>query len=278
MVEKLRDIRFIQTRLTPDTLVFPSGRRLEPWDKTAERIAMWSTTTRPMRMGDSLEPIFEAGYFAETWTDAIITDREPPEGAWTILSIDHGMRQGRLRIGLSAWNIERKLGIRWLTGELLAEVRGSSANEVDAAHEFINELEMAGIPLDSLDEAVGDRSLQANHGLVVRGNMSIRNAFLQALRMRAPAGTVLATVRCPPELWGISTPAKKSGSPEYRLTEMKRAMADNPPRLLIHRRCKLLPQDMQRWDGRYSAPEKDGLDMFGYAFERAYKHFNLWRG
>jgi hypothetical protein len=47
-------------------------------------------------------------------------------------------------------------------------------------------------------------------------------------------------------------------------------------RWLFDQNCNLLPQDIQTFDGRDAAAEKDGLDAFGYTLELAGSLTGAW--
>lgn len=270
--------RYMQTSLTRASLVLPSGRALESWEsKTLPRIASWSPTSRRQRMGESLEPLYEGTFFSDVWREELLVDSRPAGDLWLIGSLDHGMRQGRLRVGVSGWRVEGRAGERRLYGCLLCEIAGSSASEYEAARDFLTALDRAEIPLDAIDEWVGDRATVSSTTLVRRDNLTWRGSILRVLRERQP-DTPPTAIYAPRQLWEIRVPRKVAGSVDYGLSVLRGAMAESPPRYTILREhCPYLPQDVQRWDGRWKAAEKDGLDMARYALEAAYRHYGLWR-
>lgn len=266
--------RFIRTELTRDALVLPSGRRLEPWEKTEARISGWSPATRPMRMGISLEPILEDAFFASVWRDSLVVDEIPPEETLFLVgNLDHGLIEGRMRVGVTGFSVHGPLKARRLSAWDLVDLRGSDARVDDMAELFLRELDTHGIPLESIDAWVGDRAIVANSKLVRRDNYTWRGAVLQALRRRAHDDSV----RAPRSLWEIRTPRKRAGSSVYLMEQLRSAMAEDPSRIHFLRHCALIQEDVQRWDGTRTSPNKDGLDRLGYAWETAHRHYGLWR-
>lgn len=275
-------ISYLQTRLTRDALTFPSGRTLESWEeKTAPRIAAWDPVERPMRMGESLEPILDGGYFVAVWREALVVDSIPPGlTLYLVGSLDHSLSEGRMRVGVTGFSVQGHAGGRHLVGYDLVDVRATSARIDEAADLFLTALEEAGIDLGQIDEWVGDRATSDMRHLVTRDNRTWRAAVLAALRApkRCPRGVAPTSVYAPPSLWEIRTPGKYSGSSWHNMSQLRSAMAAEPPRLYLHRRCSDLAEDFQRWDGRRQSRHKDGLDRIGYAWEAAHRHFDLWRG
>jgi|FLOH01.1.fsa_nt_gi hypothetical protein len=274
-------IRYIKTPLTRAALVFPSGRPLESWDeKTAPRIASWDPISRPMRMGESLEPIFDDGYFAAVWREELIIESLPHGlNLWLVGSIDHSIRDGRMRIGVTGYNVQGRADSRQLVGYDLIDVKAGGADIDEAANLFLLALADAGIPLESIDQWVGDRSTTDRAHLIVRDNREFMRAILRALRSprwnqkRDPA----AKIKVPRELYDIKTPKKWNGSSWHNMSQMRSAMAAKSPRLYIMRRCVHIIEDIQRWDGRKQSPHKDGLDRLGYSWEAAHRRHDLWR-
>lgn len=278
-------IRFIQTKLQRDSLEFPSGRRLEPWSKTESRMAKWSPVAAPMRRGESLEPIFEEGYFSAVWRDELLIDFVPAGlDLWLIGSIDHSIRDGRMRIGVTGYRVQGEADSRQLVGYDLVDTRAGGANIDEAAALFLQDLDAAGIPLDSIDQWVGDRSTTDRAHLVVRDNREFMRAVLRALRTprwipKDANGRPLpqSSVKVPRPLYEIKTPRKWNGSSWHNMAQMRSAMGSKPPRLFIMRSCKHVIQDFQRWDGRKASRHKDGLDRLGYSWETAHRRYDLWR-
>lgn len=267
--------RYIQTRLTPEALTFPSGRRLEPWQKTSERIAGWSSASRPMRMGESLEPIQEDAFFASVWRDSLVI-REVPEGSdlYLIGNLDHGLIEGRMRVGVTGYRVKGPVGHRRLVAYDLIDLRGTGCRIDEMADLFLRALDEAGMTLENIDEWVGDRAIVANVKLVKRDNYSWRGAVQEALRRK----TRDETARVGRALWDIRTPKKKTGSSVYLTEQLRSAMGEEPPRIYFLESCTLIQADIQKWDGSRTSEHKDGIDRLGYSWEAAHRHFGLWRG
>ena len=272
--------RFIRTELTRDALVLPSGRRLEPWAKTEARISGWSPSTRPMRMGISLEPLLEAGYFAEVWDPARHVLKALPSGLslWLVGSIDHSFRSGRVAVGVTAYSVSGAIGSRRLVGYDHLDLLGDGIDYDVVADQFLQALESVGIPLEAIDEWVGDRASVSHLTHRRRDNLTWRGAILAALRRRAvAAGMEPSTIRAPLALWRIATPRKRPGSSEYLMAQLRAAMAEKVPRLYFLQRCQAVTSAIQGWDGTEKSADKDPLDRLGYSWERAHRHFGLWR-
>ena len=265
---------FIQVPLTRENLTFPSGRALESWEeKTLPRVAGWTESSRAMRMGLSLEPILEDAYFAKVWRESLICD-DYPDGLYLIGNLDHGLIEGRMRVGLTGFAVHGPIGARRLTAYDIIDLRGTGARIDEMADLFLRELDCHEIPLDQIDEWIGDRAIYASVKMVRRDNFSWRGAVQQALRRKARD----ETLRAPPSLWSIRTPSKRSGSNEYTKEQIRAAMSEEPPRIFFCRWCQLIQEDVQKWDGSRGSPHKDGLDRLGYGWEAAHRHFGLWRG
>jgi hypothetical protein len=274
-------IRYIQTRLSRETLTFPSGRSLESWEgKTLPRIASWSPTTRPMRMGESLEPIFEDAYFAQVWRDSLVVDSVPPGvDLWLVGSLDHSLAEGRMRVGVTGYQVQGPASARRLVAWDLVDVKATSARIDEAANLFLDALDEAGIEIGQIDQWIGDRSTADRRHLVRRDNNVWKGAVLLAMRTpRRAGGRPPASIKAPRALWEIVTPSKHGGSSDYLMAQLRSAMAEEPPRLRFLRRCRHVIEDVQRWDGSKASPHKDGLDRVGYSWEMAHRHFGLWRG
>lgn len=289
---------YIVTPLTPSALTFPSGRTLESWDaKTAPRIASWLGSERSMRMGESLEPLMEAGFFTEAWDPERHIIAAPPSGAdlWLVGSIDHSFRSGRAVVGVTGYRAMGGTGVRRLTAYDLVGIAGDGADYDRLADQFLAALDLANIPLDSIDQWIGDRAAVSTATFRRRDNLLWRGAVLGALRRRAQSrGIAPSTVKAPRPLWSISTPRKRAGSSEYLMSEVRRALAEQPGRLYVlrssieiaHEICRAasladavehLAQAIPRWDGTPGAPEKDHLDRLGYSWEMAHRRYGLWR-
>lgn len=290
---------YIVTPLTPEALTFPSGRVLEDWDaKTAPRIASWLPSERAMRMGASLEPLLEEGFFTEAWDPGQHIVDAVPSGAdlWLVGSIDHSFRSGRAVVGVTGYRAVGSAGLRRLTGYDLVSVAGDGADYDRLADQFLAALDMAQIPLESIDQWIGDRAAVSTATYRRRDNLLWRGAVLGALRRRGQArGIVPSTIKAPRPLWDITTPRKRAGSSEYIMSELRRALSEQPSRLYVLRssieiaveigRSAHLASDMAghlaqaipRWDGSPGAPEKDHLDRIGYSWEMAHRRHGLWR-
>jgi len=290
---------YLQTPLTHAALTFPSGRHLEDWDtKTGPRIASWLPSQRLMRMGLSLEPLLEDGFFTACWSPERHIIASVPAGAdlWVIGSIDHSFRSGRVAVGVTGYRVTGTAPARRLTGYDLVGISGDGADYDRLADQFLAALEMADIGLATIDQWVGDRASVSTSTLRRRDNLLWRGAVLGALRRRAQAkGVAPSTIKAPHTLWAISTPRKRPGSSEYIMGEMRRALSEEPSRLYLlrssieiateigrsaHRmtgEVEHLAQAIPRWDGSPGAPEKDHLDRIGYSWEMAHRRYGLWR-
>jgi len=272
---------YLTSPLTRESMTFPSGRTLEDWEaKTAPRIASWSPAERPMRMGMSLEPLLEGGYFARVWDPGRHIIDSVPSGLdlWLVGSIDHSFRSGRAAVGLTGYAVSGPIGARRLVAYDLIDIQGDGADYDQLAASFLAAMSEAGIPLEAVDQWVGDRASVSILTHRRRDNYAWRGAILSALRRAAGvSGAAPSTVRAPQSLWRIATPRKGAGSSEYLMSELRRAMAETPPRLYILRRCRALAAAIPRWDGTRSAAEKDPLDRIGYSWEAAHRHHGLWR-
>ena len=290
---------YLVTPLTQDALIFPSGRPLESWDeKTAPRIASWVDSQRPMRMGHSLEPLLEDGFFTECWDPITHIVASVPAGAdlWLVGSIDHSFRSGRVAVGVTGYRVTGQSSARRLTAYDLVGISGDGADYDRLAEQFLAALDMAEVPLDSIDQWTGDRASVSTSTLRRRDNLLWRGAVLGALRRRARArGVEPSRIKAPRPLWSISTPRKRPGSSEYIMGEMRRALSEKPPRLYILRssieialeigrssnrltgEIEHLAQAIPRWDGTPGAPEKDHLDRIGYSWEMAHRRYKMWR-
>jgi hypothetical protein len=273
-------VRFIQTKLTEGALVFPSGRPLENWEKkTLPRIKSWSSASRAMRMGESLEPILDDAFFGDVWRDDLVVSSVPPGiNYYLVGNLDHGLKEGRMRLGVTAYHVTGPRRARRLVGYDILDLRGTSANLDAMARLFLDECERRSIDLADIDAWVGDRAIIANQGLVRRDNMMWRGAVLKELRLRAPAHVAKDTIKAPRSLWDIRTPRKRLGSSVYLMEQLRMALADEPPRLYFLDYCVHIAEDVQKWDGSKGSRHKDGLDRLGYGYEQAHRHFGLWRG
>jgi hypothetical protein len=224
-------------------------------------------------MGISLEPILEGAFFAGVWRDSLVVDEAPDEALYLVGNLDHGLIEGRMRVGVTGFRVSGPPSARRLSAWDLIDLRGTDARVDEMAEVFLRALDTHGIPLDAIDEWIGDRAIVANSRLVRRDNYTWRGAVLSALRRRAGDDSI----RAPRSLWDIRTPRKRSGSNVYLMEQLRSAMAEDPPRLRFLRHCALIQEDVQRWDGRRTSPNKDGLDRLGYAWEAAHRHYGLWR-
>jgi len=290
---------YLTTPLTPAALTFPSGRALEDWaTKTGPRIAGWLPSQQPMRSGLSLEPLLEDGYFTSCWEPDrhIVATYPPGADLWVVGSIDHSFRSGRVAVGVTGYRLTGQASTRRLTGYDLVGISGDGADYDRLADQFLAALDMAGIPLDSIDQWIGDRASVSTSTLRRRDNLLWRGAVLGALRRRAQArGIAPSIVKAPRPLWDISTPRKRPGSSEYLMGELRRALSETPSRLYLLRssidiaseigrsgrrltgEVEHLAQAIPRWDGTPGAPEKDHLDRLGYSWEAAHRRYKLWR-
>lgn len=262
------DTALVHVPLTRDNLTLSSGRLIEPWEDVERRIARWPVVERPMRMGLSWEPLIEGAWFREAWSEEAWDD-SPKEGGYVVGGVDYSTQATRTRVVVAAWYVS---GRRDLSGHVVLDYRSTSSSLDTIASELLNEFERAGIPLDAVDEWVGDRAAIADAGLVRRDNMLFRNAMLAEWRRRGK------TTGLPRQLWEIATPKKRSGSSWHVMSLLHTLLNARPkPNLLLMRRCQILGQNFQRWDGRKNSVEKDGLDALGYSYQRAARSLGLWR-
>lgn len=289
----------IETPLVPEALTFPSGRRLEDWEtKTAPRIASWLPSERPMRSGVSLEPLLEAGFFGDCWDPSRHIVHAIPSGAdlWLVGSIDHSFRSGRVAVGVTGYHVTGTAPARRLTGYDLVGIAGDGADYDRLADQFLAALDMASIPLEAIDQWIGDRASVSTATLRRRDNILWRGAVLGALRRRALAHRIEpSAVKAPRALWEIGTPRKHPGSSEYLMGELRRALSETPSRLYLLRssidiaeqvggrtetssgQVVHLAEAIPRWNGSPSAAEKDHLDRLAYSWEMAHRRHGLWR-
>jgi len=232
-----------------------------------------------MRMGLSLTPLLEDGYFTRVWDpDRHIQAPRPGLHLRLIGSIDHSFRSGRVAVGVTGYHVSGLPGSRRLVGYDLVDVLADGADYDRVAVQFMDALDAAGIPLEAIDQWVGDRASVSTLTYRRRDNFTWRGAILALLRARAAArGISPSTVFAPTTLWRISTPKKHPGSSEYIMGEMRRALAEDPSRLYLAPGSEHVIHSVATWDGRPAAPEKDPLDRLGYSWEAAHRHEGIWR-
>jgi hypothetical protein len=259
-------IRFIQTKLTPEALTFPSGRTLESWPKTAARIAKWSSISRPMRMGESLEPILDDAFFSAVFSaDCLKDDVAGFVGSYTVGSLDWSTTDGRTRFLLTGW-LPRSTPVRHLEGVIVLDLRIESPDPEKVASAVVRAMDDASIPIESVDAWIGDRAAIADRGLVRRDNVSFLNAIRYELKKsgRKPTRAMI----------DIITPRKRAGSSWHLMILIRSMLAAGY--LSILRRCTEIVSDITLWDRKKNSPHKDGLDALGYAVWRASQKYDLW--
>jgi hypothetical protein len=231
-----------------------------------------------MRTGQSLEPIYEGGALADAWDPGVHIVNAAPPGLhlWLVGAIDHSLRSRRVRVGVTGYVLAPGLERRLVAYDLIDPV-GDGADYLSLARRFLSDIRSAGIPLESIDQWIGDRATVGAHHQVVRDNVAWKRAVLAVLREAPPPGVAASSILVPTPLHRILTPRKRAGSSEHLIGQLHQAMAERPPRLYLHRRCVQLAQDIPRWDGSSRAAEKDGLDRIGYSWEAAHRHHHMWR-
>jgi hypothetical protein len=120
-----------------------------------------------------------------------------------------------------------------------------------------------GLKYEDIDQWVGDRSTNANHFEIRKGNAQLRT-FLAA-RYRLPKGKTK---------W-INTPKKWSGSVRHGFRLLNAIMARRDDKhaelshFVVHPNAAIFSTACQEWSGRKDDAKKDILDAVRYAVERA---------
>jgi len=126
-----------------------------------------------------------------------------------------------------------------------------------------------GLEYSDIDHWVGDRSTNANHHGVAKGNMQLRRELAQQ-----------AGIRMKDTKW-IETPKKWHGSVTAGFRQMNAVMArrrsdvETMSHFLVMPKCKDFIASAQEWRGAPSDPRKDILDAVRYAIEKAFRLGNV---
>jgi phage terminase large subunit-like protein len=249
----------------------PRGGLLDlPW-MTEDDIEQFSASLleheRGMRVRGDWEPVLSGRWLSAFDKAASVHGFRlgrlpgPPAGASLFVGVDHGAGIGKQAAALIAVHQVDTLAPRvWVLDCHVADGYTTPEQDADAIAEMLTRW---GLKYEDVDEWVGDRSTNANHFEIRKGNAQLRT-FLAA-RYRLAKGKTK---------W-INTPRKWSGSVRHGFRLLNAIMArrdEKHPELshfVVHPRAQLFATAAQEWSGRKDDAKKDILDAVRYAVERA---------
>jgi hypothetical protein len=265
------------TPLTEEVCI-PRGGLFELPFMTAHDIANFGAALLPherqMRLEGAWEPVLKGRWLEYFDKEACVHSfplgraHGPPPGAVLIVGIDHGAgpgKQAAALVAVDSRNPERP-GV-WVMATTVA--KGYTTPEQDARAIFDDLLRPWGLQYADIDHWVGDRSTNANHHGIAKGNAQLKAEIAR-----------LAGIRVSHAKW-IETPKKFQGSVVHGFRSinavMSRRRSDNPQmsHFLVAPSCKDFVTCAQEWRGDRADPRKDLLDAVRYAVEKAARE-GMW--
>lgn len=264
----------LQTSLNREALTIRGGLCDWPRMSHAEveaQIGQYLEEERAMRRDGAWEPL-ASGRWVTTFSDANVRDHDPPEGAFLVVSIDHGANAGKQAAVLSWW-MDRETP--YPSGGFLDEVVSDGTTSADDdADAILAMLARCGLQYDDVDAWVGDRTTGENRYLISKSNRELAEAMARKLR-RKPA-----TMR------RIVVPHKQAGSVRMGAALLKGAFkarrADGRPLVFVHPRCVAFAKALRTFKGGKQETVKDVFDAGRYGAEYALRDAGqpalLWQG
>lgn len=258
-----RGVVEMQTSIT-EHAVTPRGSQFVelPWMNQAEidhAIDTYLEDERDMREHGAWYPLAK-GRWVSTFTDENVSSIRPPEGAFLVVSLDHGAQAGKQAASLQAYtNREdiRATRCYWMA-EAIGDGRTSSEDDAQA---ILDMLESEGLTYDNVDLWVGDRSLDTYQRHKAKSNERLRKAFADRLG------------RDYHQTKHIFVPNKFDGSVRLGAQLLrglfKRRLADGLPAGLVAPRCVKTREALLKFSGRKDDPCKDMFDSLRYGCEAA---------
>jgi phage terminase large subunit-like protein len=249
----------------------PRGGLLDlPW-MTEDDIEQFSAALleheRGMRLRGDWEPVLSGRWLSAYDKAASVHGFRlgrlpgPPAGASLFVGIDHGAGIGKQAAALVAVHQVDTLAPRvWVLDCHVAQGYTTPEQDADAIADMLTRWDLK---YEDVDQWVGDRSTNANHFEIRKGNAQLRT-FLAA-RYRIPKNKTK---------W-ITTPKKWSGSVRHGFRLLNAIMARRDDKhaelshFVVHPRAQVFGAAAQEWTGRSDDASKDILDAVRYAVERA---------
>lgn len=264
----------LQTTITPAAVTVRGG--LCDWPRMSPReieaaLGQYLEEQRAMRRDGAWEPL-ATGRWVTTFSDANVVDHDPPEGAWLVLSIDHGANAGKQAAVLSWW-LDRDTP--YPRGGYLDEaVSDGSTTTDDDADAVLAMLARNGLSYDDVDGWVGDRTTGENRYLISKSNRELVDSLARKLR------------RKPGQMRKIVVPHKQAGSVRMGSALLKRGFKarrnDGRPMLVVHPRCRAFAHALRTFKGGRQETVKDVFDAGRYGAEYALRDAGqpalMWQG
>ena len=185
----------------------------------------------------------------------------PPAGASLFVGIDHGAGIGKQAAALVAVHQVDTLAPRvWVLDCHVAQGYTTPEQDADAIADMLTRWDLK---YEDVDQWVGDRSTNANHFEIKKGNAQLRTFLASRYRIQRSKTK-----------W-INTPKKWAGSVRHGFRLLNAIMArrddkhEDLSHLVVHPRAAVFGTACQEWSGRADDPKKDILDAVRYAVERA---------
>jgi len=264
----------LQTTLTVDAVTVRGG--LCDWPRMSageieDALGRYIEEERAMRRDGAWEPL-ASGRWVTTFSDANVIEHSPPEGAFLVVSMDHGANAGKQTATLSWW-IDRDTPSP--TGGYIDESvsDGSTTTDEDAAA-VLAMLARNGLHYDHVDAWIGDRATGENRYLISKSNKELLEALARLLRRKTSA------------MKKIHTPIKMAGSVRRGAMLLKGAFkarrSDGTPMVVVHPRCAAFAKALRTFKGGKQESVKDIFDAGRYGAEYALREAGqpsaLWLG
>lgn len=261
------------TPLTEDVCI-PRGGLFELPFMSKDEIESFGAALLPheraMRLNGAWEPVLRGRWLEyfdpEACVHAFPLGRAPgpPPGSILLVGVDHGSGPGKQAAALIAVDMSNPMrpGV-WVMATTVA--KGYTTPEQDARAIMVDLLRPWGLSYSDVDYWVGDRSTNANHHGVAKGNMQLKQELAQQ-----------AGIRMSKAKW-IETPKKWHGSVISGFRQINAVMARRRAdvgtlsHFLVMPNCKDFITSAQEWRGAKEDPRKDVLDAVRYAVEKAFR-------
>ena len=248
------DIRFMQTPLTVDNMR-PTG--LPPFLSEAKIQATKRQVPAaewPLRFDAAWEGATTEQWLS-AWSNELIRECRPPQGAKLIVSGDHGIRPGRQGAALIAYILTPTPRF-WLLGEVCCDPSNTKATtSKEDALNIKAMLGACGLSWEHVDDWVFDRAADSYRQEVRKSN--------KLLRLHLAAAYGVEQDRFP----RLEVPYKTGGSFLQGFSLMNSIFCNK--QIDVSPRCIGFVRSCQKWNGDKRSPLKDILDSVRYGIEHA---------
>lgn len=247
-------IRFMQTPLTVRNIKAPG---LPPFLSAAKIAAMRAQVPeaeRPLRFDAAWEGATVEQWLS-AWSNELIRDARPPDGAQVVVSGDHGIRPGRQSAAVIAYVLTPRPRF-WLLGEVCCDPTNLRATTPRQDAENIKAmLDSVGLRPEHVDLWVFDRAADSIRQEVRKDNKRLRNELAAVYGIEQD--------RFP----RIETPYKAGGTFLSGFSALNQLFCDH--QLTVSPRCVGFARSARMWGGDKRSPLKDILDGVRYGIETA---------